>query len=254
MGARLHAITEPQCVEFVTGEIKRGRGGWILTMNLDHLRRYVQSPGSYRLYETANIVTADGMPLLWASRAQGTPLPERVSGSDLILSLSAAAARCGLGIFLVGGSPGAAERTAAVLRSRHPDLRIVGVNTDYFETAGESPEMDRLAGQIVASQPDLVFLGISSPKAERIVERLTEQMDGRLPSAWWIGVGISFSFVAGLIPRAPRWMRRAGLEWAHRLMYEPRRLAKRYLLLGLPFGCLLMAHAASRRIGRALRG
>jgi N-acetylglucosaminyldiphosphoundecaprenol N-acetyl-beta-D-mannosaminyltransferase len=129
----------------------------------------------------------------------------------------------------------------------HPGLRIAGINSAWFEADGSSPAMDALVDELRRTRPDLVFVGIGSPKSERITERLRASVGAVMPSTWWIGVGISFSFISGQIPRAPHWMQRSGLEWVHRLWQEPRRLAKRYLVEGLPFALTLFARSWLRR-------
>lgn len=247
LGARITALDEHQIVAFFCEEIAAGRGGWVFTMNLDHLRRFVKGPVREQCHRLATIITPDGMPLLWASRLQGTPVPDRVSGADLILSMTAAAARRDYSIFLIGGDGGAAEATAATLRQMHPGLRIAGINSAWFEADGSSPAMDALVDELRRTRPDVVFVGIGSPKSERITERLRARVGTVMPSTWWIGVGISFSFISGQIPRAPHWMQRSGLEWVHRLCQEPRRLAKRYLVEGLPFALTLFARSWIRR-------
>lgn len=243
LGARLTALDERQIVSFLCEEIAAARGGWIFTMNLDHMRRFAKGPNPETCHRLATIITPDGMPLLWASRLQGTPVPDRVSGADLIVSLAAAAACHDYSIFLIGGDAGAAEATAATLRQVHPGLRIAGINSAWFEADGSGPAMDDLVDELGRTRPDLVFVGIGSPKSERITERLRARLGAVMPSTWWIGVGISFSFISGQIPRAPRWMRHSGLEWVHRLCHEPRRLAKRYLIDGLPFAATLFARS-----------
>ena len=115
LGIKLHAITELDCIRYVLGQMDRGRGGVLVTPNLDHLRRYLCDVNFGALVAEADLVVADGMPLVWASRLQGTPLPERVAGSNLISTLSAAAAERGRSIFLLGGSAGTAEGAAQVL-------------------------------------------------------------------------------------------------------------------------------------------
>ena len=125
-GWKIHALTQAQCVRHILAELDAGRGGWVATVNVDHLRRLGRDHDFGSLYAQASLVVADGMPLVWASRLQGTPLPERVAGSDLICSLSAAAAERGRSVFLLGGTPGTAQAASARLRAEYPALRIAG--------------------------------------------------------------------------------------------------------------------------------
>lgn len=243
-GAQIDALREHECVAHVLSELDAGRGGWILTMNLDHLRRFAGEPAYAALCAEADLVVADGMPLVWASRLQGTPLPERVAGSELLWSIAAAAAARGRSLFLLGGAPGAAEATARALRRRNPALRIAGVRSPEpgFET--RAGEMAELVDALQSSNGDIVYVALGSPKQERLIQHVRHA----LPQAWWLGVGISFSYAGGLIPQAPVWMRRSGLEWLHRLACEPRRLARRYLVHGAFFAPALFARAVAMRI------
>jgi N-acetylglucosaminyldiphosphoundecaprenol N-acetyl-beta-D-mannosaminyltransferase len=219
-----------------------GRGGCIVTPNLDHLRRLARDAGLRDRYALADLRVADGMPLVWASRLQKTPLPARVAGSDLIWSLSAAAAARGLSVFLLGGDPGTAEEAARRLRSEWPTLRVAGTACPPFGFEQRPELVDGLARALLQARPDLVYVGLGSPKQEALIERLRHT----LPHAWWMGVGVSFSFVSGRVRRAPGWVRRIGFEWLHRLAQEPRRLAGRYLIDDLPYGAGLLARSLLR--------
>lgn len=242
-GIQLHAITEAQCVQHVMRELEDGHGGWIVTPNLDHMRRLVSNERYRELCAHADLIVADGMPLLWASRIQSTPLPERVAGSNLISSLSAAVAERKGRIFLLGGAPGTAEQAARVLARRHPDLVVCGIDNPHVGSEIDHETIERLGRRLRWSRPDLVFVALGSPKQEKLIKALRTEY--RL--AWMIGVGISFSFLAGRVKRAPRWMQRLGLEWVHRLGQEPLRLTRRYLIDGVPFGIRLLVTSAVRR-------
>ncbi len=239
-GVRFHAITEEQAIGYILDELETGRGGWVVTHNLDHVHRLSRDRSFAALCAKASVVVADGMPLVWASRLQGAPLPERVAGSDLTSSLSAAATAQARSIFLLGGAPGTAQAAADVLRARHPDVRIAGTDCPPVGFEDDSLEMERLRLRVITAAPDIVLVALGSPKQERLIHSLRPQ----LPNAWWIGVGISFSFLCGHVKRAPAWMQRAGLEWVHRLLQEPLRLGRRYLVEGIPFALWLLASSA----------
>src|SRR5688500_3331847 len=127
-GIRIDRVTETQCIQHIISQSKAGHGGVVVTPNLDHIRRCKQDLTFGAMLAEAELVVADGMPLVWASKLQGTPLPERVAGSNLISTLSAAAAQNQRSIFMLGGTPGAAEAASAVLLQRHPDLKIAGIH------------------------------------------------------------------------------------------------------------------------------
>lgn len=243
LGARLDSTTEQQCIGLVLDSLDKGRGGWIVTHNLDHLRRLTLDGAFRSICEQADIRVADGMPLVWASRIQGTPLPERVAGSSLIWTLTAAAAVRRKSIFLLGGDGQSSRRAAEALQNRWANLKIAGVDPAPVGFDQDPVHMEQLRQGLIAAHPDIVFVALGSPKQEQLINELR----GTLPKAWWIGVGISFSFVCGEVKRAPNWAQRAGLEWVHRMAQEPGRLWRRYLCQGIPFAARLFVSAALNR-------
>ncbi len=248
-GIRFHAITEQRCIEHILESIDAGRGGFVVTPNLDHLKRCVTDFSFAALVSEASLVVADGMPLIWASRLQRTPLPERVAGSNLISSLSAAAARRGRSIYLLGGAPGTADRAAEILRQRDPNLKIVGTYCPPVGFETNQTIMSELIQSLIAAKPDIIYVALGSPKQEELIDRIRRI----LPASWWLGVGISFSFLAGDVRRAPKWMQRSGLEWTHRLLQEPKRLFGRYVFGCIPFGSSLMVSSTFEGIARRFR-
>jgi len=229
-------------VDHVLSELDQGRGGWVVTPNLDHLRRFLRDEGFRDLYEEASLRVVDGAPLVWACRLQRTPVPERVAGSDLISRLSEGAAERGRSVFLLGGNEGTDVGAADVLRARYPGLVVAGTDCPPHGFEQDPLAVGRLAKKLREVRPDIVFVALGSPKQEHVIRVLRKE----LPQAWWLGVGISFSFLTGEVQRAPRWMQGAGLEWLHRLSQEPGRLFKRYVLHGLPFAVGLLGGAAVR--------
>jgi N-acetylglucosaminyldiphosphoundecaprenol N-acetyl-beta-D-mannosaminyltransferase len=274
-GTGIDRITEDEVVAVVREAIAAGRGGRIITPNVDVLRQAQIDERVRRYLDDADLVVADGMPLVWASKLSGTPLPERVAGSSLIWSLSEGLGRDGRSIFVIGGVPASAGRTAATatpagatpagataaggasgggatdgaaraadrLARRCPGLRIAGTLCPEFGFERDETAYDELCAMVADARPDLVFVGLGFPKQEAVVTRLRE----RLPQAWFIGCGAAVNFVAGDVDRAPRWMQRTGLEWAHRLGTEPGRLAGRYLKRDAPYALRLLAGGAARR-------
>jgi N-acetylglucosaminyldiphosphoundecaprenol N-acetyl-beta-D-mannosaminyltransferase len=244
MGMQIDHVTEGQAVAAIGSSLSQGRGGWVITPNLEHLRRYRKDAVLKDFFDQADLVLADGMPLVWASRLKGTPLPARVAGSDLIWSLSMEAAHQGHSIFVLGGTREAGWQAAHKLRERCPGLRIAGMVYPPHGFDRDPQAIDQIVETLEELKPDIVYVGLGFPKQERVIATLRE----RFPQTWFLGIGISIHFVGGDVVRAPRWMQRLGLEWIHRLAQEPRRLAKRYLLHGLPFAARLLAHGAYARI------
>jgi N-acetylglucosaminyldiphosphoundecaprenol N-acetyl-beta-D-mannosaminyltransferase len=243
-GVSLDALTAEETIAVVLDRLRDGQGGSVLTANLDHVRQHSQDAGVRELFDSATLVVADGMPLVWASRLQGTPLPGRVAGSDLVFSLTAKAAGERRRLFLLGGAPRTADRAGDALATRFPGIEVAGSHFPPFGFEADPSQLAAIANSISAASPDLVYVGLPFPKADRLISKLRPMA----PAAWFLALGVSFSFVAGDLDRAPRWMQRLGLEWLHRLAKEPRRLFRRYIMQGIPFAIRLFARSIARRI------
>jgi N-acetylglucosaminyldiphosphoundecaprenol N-acetyl-beta-D-mannosaminyltransferase len=220
------------------------QGHWTITANLDHLRRYRKEPLAKELVDDADLVVADGMPLIWASRLVGGALPERVTGSNMIWSISEAACARRQSVFLLGGDPGVAERAAGILLRRYDGLDVTDTLCPPPGFESDINELERIQRRIVDASPEIIFVALGFPKQDLLIRRLRQV----LPTASYVGVGISLSYMTGEVPRAPRWTHALGLEWLYRLAREPRRLARRYLVKGLPFAIRLLCSAAFHRV------
>lgn len=240
-------VDRERFVELVVAESRAGRGGWVITPNTDILRQAHEDPRIHALVASADVLVADGMPLIWASRLQRTPLRGgRICGSDLIYSIPAAAARAGLSVYLLGGAGDTGERTEHELRARDPELRVVGRYSPPFGFEKQPEQLEHMRALLAEAKPDLVFVALSFPKGERLIMQLRDV----LPGAWWIGVGAAFDFVAGAIARAPAWMQSTGIEWVFRMTQDPKRLVRRYLWHDLPYAGVLFADALRRRLAQ----
>ncbi len=250
-GAAFDPITTAELIDHVTAAIAAGRGGTIVTPNIDICHRMGVDPGSRALVESSSLVVPDGMPLLWAARLAGQPLPERITGADLIFSLSAAALACGWPVYLLGGQPGreggssAAALAGQKLAERYPGLVVAGAYSPpaRFDPVGD--DLEALRKELLGSEPapKIVFVGLGFPKQEQLIARLAPE----LPGAWFVGCGAAIPYAAGELRRAPAWVQRTGFEWLFRLVSEPRRLAGRYLGRDLPFAVRLLVTSAVRR-------
>jgi N-acetylglucosaminyldiphosphoundecaprenol N-acetyl-beta-D-mannosaminyltransferase len=206
----------------------------LLTANASHLVAMEDDAALRQAGNAADLVTADGMSLVWASWLTGTPLPERVTGIDLLTRLLEAAPREGIRVFLLGATQPVIERFVAHCREAHPGIEIAGWRNGYFD-----PEDASVVRQIAESRADLLLVGMPSPRKDIWCERYRDEFDVRLI----IGVGGAFDVLAGMVRRAPRWMQVTGLEWAWRLLLEPKRLWRRYLFGNCRFIWLLLRDA-----------
>lgn len=242
-GMTIHDVTEAQANAHIVDASRRGIGGWLLTVNLDMLRRHVKDPRFTALTRPAGLRVADGMPLIWASALQRQRLPERVCGSDLVRSLSGKAAESGCSVFLLGGNPGVADQAARMLAQLFPALQVAGSYCPPIGFERDVREMDKVRRAVTEAAPDIVYVALGSPKQEYLIGALRSD----LPQAWFLGVGIGFSFLTGDVRRAPAWMQAIGGEWLYRLTQEPGRLARRYLVDDLPFVFWLLCRAVRDR-------
>ena len=196
----------------------------VLTPNVDHVVRAGRDPGFMTVCRAGSLVVADGLPVVWASRLLGRPLPERVAGSDLMPRSAVAAARQGLRYYLLGGAPGDADRAAAVLATTAGADGCCGIDCPPLGFEQDPDYVAAMVARINAAAPNILYVGLGSPKQERLMMHLRDE----LATPVMMAVGVTFSFVAGTVKRAPRPFQRLGLEWFWRLACEPRRLWRRY--------------------------
>ncbi len=228
-----------------------GTPGYVVTPNVDHVCLCRRNAAFKRAYEGAFLVVPDGVPLLWSGRILGTPLAQRLNGTDLVYAISESAAAAGRSVFFLGAAEGVPEQAAEQLKSLYPELRVAGTYSPPmgFETSAE--ENAGIIGRLHVAAPDICFVAVGSPKQEIWMHQYCEE--SRVPLM--IGVGASLDFIAGRKRRAPRVFQKAGFEWLWRLCTEPRRLWRRYLVDDMLFFVLLarqfMRSGMSRRCASA---
>jgi N-acetylglucosaminyldiphosphoundecaprenol N-acetyl-beta-D-mannosaminyltransferase len=196
-----------------------------------------RDPELRHIIESCAIANADGQSVVWASRLLGPQLPERVTGIDFMLRMWEVAAAKGYRVFLLGSKPQTVLKAAEVARSQGVD--IVGARSGYWSEDEEAAVVEEVA----RARPDLLFVGLPTPRKERFLHRHLHEL--KVPLA--VGVGGSFDVVAGEVTRAPLWMQKAGLEWLHRMRQEPRRLLRRYVLGNITFVALVAREALAQR-------
>lgn len=222
LGADIDALNMEETVERVAGFVRGGRPHRIITLNPEFLYRAQFENQLMELAERADLVTPDGVGIVWACRVAGRPVPERVTGIDLMLRLVERAAAEGWRVYLLGAAPGVAEEAAERLGLKHPGLQVVGVHHGYFQ----GNEENEVAVEINKANPDLLFVALGAPKQERWIDRHLEETG----AAAALGVGGSFDVVAGRAKRAPQWIRSLHLEWLSRLLKEPSRWRRQLVL------------------------
>lgn len=242
-------VTTGGLLQWLDARLQQGQGSWVVTANVDFVSRARANPAVAALYRQADVIIADGMPLVWASRLRGQALPERIAGSSLMFELAGLAATRGYRLYLLGGTDGNELRTADMLQHRYPGLEVAGSDAPWVAAEPTDEEIDRIAAGLEQAGPvHMLFIAFGSPKQERLAERLRL----RFPHVLMIGVGASFSLATGDLRRAPVWMQRWGLEWLHRMVQEPGRLIRRYLVDNLPVVIAICASALlARGLGRS---
>lgn len=227
LGMQLDAVDLDQAVARVIGWTRVPRSGCrlVVTPNVDHAVLLCAHPGLQRAYAAADLVLADGQPIVWASRLLGTPVPGRVPGSDLVPHLfSAIEAPRRMRVFLLGAGPGVAERAAHRIQSRWPQIETAGTCSPPPGFEHDDHENNRILEQVAAARPDVLLVGLGAPKQECWVQRHRHRIEASVA----LCVGATIDFLAGRKKRAPLWMQQYGLEWLHRMGSEPRRLVGRY--------------------------
>ena len=220
-------LTTRQTLDQIFQLIARGERGYLCTINVAILMIMRSNARLRRFISRAWLSVADGAPLVWASRLMGAPLPERVTGVDLVEQLCEGAAERGLGVYLLGAKPEIVARVAERLTSRYPGLRIAGYADGYFDAEQAASRAD----DVRESGAKLLIVAMGVPRQEYFLE----DHWARLGVNFAIGVGGSFDVLAGLRKRAPVFLQTAGLEWVFRLCQEPRRLFARYLVTNSQF-------------------
>ncbi len=223
LGLPILPVTFAETLDEVDRMIASGKPGYFITANLHYAMLSHRDPRLKSVNRDAAFLVADGFPLLWAACCKRQPLPERVTGSDLIYQLCERAAQKGHRVFFMGAAPGVAEAAANELCRRYPGLQIAGVEVPPFRQATPE-EHNRLVERIRNARADLLFVALGQPKGEIWLWENCQSLG--VPVG--VQLGASFDFVAGTVKRAPRWVQRLHLEWAYRICSEPKRLAPRY--------------------------
>ena len=225
LGVGVSAVTMAQAIELIDGWVDQCSQQYVCVRDVHGIMASQRDEKLREIHNQAGLVTPDGMPLVWLSQLNGFPWVERVYGPDLMLGVCKRSLSKGYRHYLYGGLEGVPEKLAESLRRRFPKLQIVGVYSPPFRHLSKD-EDECVIRKINQARPDIVWVGLSTPKQEYWMHEHLH----RITAPVMVGVGAAFDFHAGLKKQAPRWMQRSGLEWFFRLMTEPRRLWRRYLI------------------------
>ncbi|MDP9052500.1 MAG: WecB/TagA/CpsF family glycosyltransferase [Acidobacteriota bacterium] len=224
LGVPISNVTMDEAIDYIDASIRRGGFHQFATANADFLRNAISDPEMQQILFGCDLVVPDGMPLLWISRLLNCPLRDRVCGVDMVPRLAELAVRRGYSVFLLGAKELVSRKAAENLLRKYPDLEICG---RYSPPNMPIEQMDheQILRRIDAARPDILLVAFGNPKQEKWIAMHRDRL--AVPAC--IGIGGTLDFIAGAIPRAPKWMRGVGLEWFYRCLQEPLRLSKRYV-------------------------
>jgi N-acetylglucosaminyldiphosphoundecaprenol N-acetyl-beta-D-mannosaminyltransferase len=236
-GIEIDSHSFEKVVEIISDHAQSGQTSrYVVTPNAQHIVLFQSDKRFQAVYQNAFLSVPDGVPLLWAAQFLQTPLSERVNGTDLFENLCEIAAQQKLKVFLLGGRPNVAETTKILLQRRHPKLNIVGTYCPPYGFESDPVELERVNYAIQAAAPNILFVALGSPKQELWIYNNYQSLG--VPIS--LGIGASFELVSGVVPRAPKLMQKIGMEWLFRLLMEPRRLWKRYIVCNTVFIWLVL--------------
>ncbi len=240
LGILVHDVTEDEAVAWVERFVQEGRPRQVATVNPEFVMRARRDVAFRETLQAADLAVPDGVGLVWAGRLLGTPFRGRVPGVELSRRLAALAAARGYRLFLLGAGPGVAEETARRLQEDYPTLAIAGT----YAGSPDPAEEEAIVARVRAAAPQVLLVAYGAPQQDLWLRRNLP----RLGAVVGVGVGGTFDYISGRVPRAPAWMRRLGLEWLYRLLRQPWRWRR---MLALPaFAMLVLGHALARRCGR----
>jgi len=224
LGVGLSVLNLPAALAAVAEAVAQRRKGYICVTGVHGVMEAQDDPDFRRILNNAFLCTPDGMPMVWMGRWRGHQEMRRVYGPDFMLDVCAWSEKSGCRHFFYGGAEGVAELLREKLTARFPGLQVAGCYTPPFRPLNEN-EVAALQKQIRECRPDILWVGLSTPKQEKFMAEFLPKLEVTLMA----GVGAAFDFHSGRVNQAPRWMQRSGLEWFYRMCSEPRRLARRYL-------------------------
>jgi N-acetylglucosaminyldiphosphoundecaprenol N-acetyl-beta-D-mannosaminyltransferase len=248
LGCPFDAVSFAETAEMMKRAVLENTQLNIVTGNIDFVMKAKRDAQFADELWRSDLIVADGVPILWAARLLGTPLRGRVNGTDLVWQCAQLSAEMGCSVALLGAGPGVAVRAAQKMRERFPQASIYAIPTPFQFGKKENAE---LVKQIKVAKAKIILAALGAPRQERWLAEHLQACGANVG----IGCGSAFDIICGDMPRAPRWMREHGLEWFHRMLLEPKRLGRRYLIDDSPFILHFLAAFARRRLlGEGGRG
>lgn len=219
-------LSMEEAIKEIDRLVQRRIPSYVVTPNVDHIVKLEHDEEFRQVYKEADLILTDGMPLIWISKLKKNPIKEKVSGSDLFPKVCDMASKKGYKVFLLGAAEGVAAKAATNLKNKYNDLDIVGIYSPSYGFEKNDEEIEKIISMINKIQPDILAVGLGAPKQEKFLYKFRNRLN--VPVS--LAIGASIDFEAGNVNRAPIWMQKSGLEWFYRLVKEPKRMFKRYLI------------------------
>lgn len=226
MNTEVDNFTMDEAIEAIDRLIQQDKNSYVVTPNIDHIVRLETDENLQRVYANADIILTDGKPMIWMSKLYGTPIKEKVSGSDLFPRLCKLATEKNYRVFLLGAAEGVAVKAASNLQKKFPGLMIAGTYSPPFGFEKDEEEIQHIIQIVTAAKPHILIVGLGCPKQENFIYNYRNEL--KVPVS--LGLGASIDFEAGILKRAPKWMADHGFEWLYRVVQDPKRMAKRYFV------------------------
>ncbi len=226
MNTEIDNLTMQETLQAIDRLIQEDKDSYVVTPNVDHIVQLETDQELREVYADASLILTDGKPLLWIAQLYGTPIKEKISGSDLFPLLCDMAAKRGYKMFFLGAEEGVAAKAAENLKKRYPGLQVAGTYSPLYGFEKDAAEMKKIEDMVKEAQPQILIVGLGCPKQEKFIWNHRKYLN--VPIS--LGLGASLDFEAGNIKRAPKWMQKYGLEWLFRITQDPKRLFKRYII------------------------
>lgn len=226
LNTQVDNLTMDEAIDRIDKLVINKKPSYVVTPNVDHIVKLENDIEFQQVYKDADLILTDGMPLIWISKLKKMPIKEKVSGSDLFPKVCSLASKKGYKVFLLGAAEGVADKAAKNLMEKYNGLEVVGTYSPSYGFEKKEDEIENIINIINTTKPDILAVGLGAPKQEKFLYKYKDKLN--VPVS--LAIGASIDFEAGNIDRAPIWMQNAGLEWFYRLMKEPKRMFKRYLI------------------------
>ncbi|MCR3759871.1 WecB/TagA/CpsF family glycosyltransferase [Clostridium felsineum] len=226
LNTNIDNVNMKEAVEIIDGFINDGKYHYVVTPNVDHIVRLEKDEEFKKVYDNADLILTDGMPLVWISKWLKTPVKEKVSGSDLFPTVCKLAAEKEYTVFILGAAEGVAFKAGENLKNKYKGLKIAGTYSPSFGFEKKPDEIEYIIKMINDIKPDILAVGVSAPKQEKFVAKYKDEL--KVPVS--LAIGASIDIEAGNLKRAPVWMQKAGLEWFYRMFKQPKKIFKRVFI------------------------